>query len=55
MAERWYPGIDYMGCVNCTSKTPSGCGSYELPENLRVFFEGKAKKKARDCTKKCCC
>lgn len=37
------------------SEIKPGCGCYELPENLRVFFEGKAKKGAGDAPKKCCC
>lgn len=31
------------------------CCCYELPENLRVFFEGKAKKEAGCSPEKCCC
>ena len=32
-----------------------GCGCYEVPDNLRNFFEGKAKKETCCCGSSCCC
>ena len=36
------------------SETGCSCGKYELPENLKVFFEGKTKISACSCGSNCC-
>ncbi len=63
MSKTWYPVIDYLTCTECSvciDKCPYGviedscsCGSYELPDNLRDFFDGKKNKKC-DCGGDCC-
>lgn len=32
-----------------------GCGCYEVPDNLKNFFEGKANKEPCCCGSSCCC
>lgn len=36
------------------SETGCSCGGYELPENLRTFYEGKTKKSGCSCGGNCC-
>lgn len=36
------------------SETGCSCGDYKLPENLKIFFEGKTKKSGCSCGGNCC-